>query len=181
MTQAIFYVYRYLTEDGTPYYIGKGKGNRIHAPHKHVTVPALHCRELICTDLTEADALQIEMQLIRKYGRKLDGGVLDNIKLNQWACTSGWHHSAETKIKISESNLGKVRSAEAIKNYSKPKSIQHANKIRKANIGLTKSMETKQKISETKKGTIPWNKGITGTSWSDTRRAAYLNNKAKEI
>lgn len=181
MTQAIFYVYQYLTEDGTPYYIGKGKGNRINSHHKYVTVPPVHLREKLVTELTESDALQQEMALIRKYGRKIDGGILDNTKLNQWACTSGWNHSTETKKKISAANLGKTRSAEAIQNYSKPKSKDHANKIRETNIGTTKSLETKQKISATKKGTIPWNKGLSGTSWSEARRAAYLNNKAKEI
>lgn len=181
MTQAIFYVYQYLTDNGTPYYIGKGKGNRINSYHKHVTVPPLHLREMLFTGLTEYDALQQEMILIRKYGRKIDGGLLDNTKLNQWACTSGWFHSNETKQKISAANLGKIRSAAAIQNYSKPKSKEHANKIRQANIGTTKSSETKQKIAATKKGTVPWNKGLSGTSWSEARRAAYLNNKAKEI
>jgi hypothetical protein len=34
-----FYVYQYLTEDGIPYYIGKGSGNRMNVKHSTVALP----------------------------------------------------------------------------------------------------------------------------------------------
>ena len=34
-----FYVYQYLNEDGTPYYIGKGSNNRINDWHTNVDLP----------------------------------------------------------------------------------------------------------------------------------------------
>jgi hypothetical protein len=38
-TNSIFYVYQYVTPENVPYYVGKGKGKRIHAMHKHTIVP----------------------------------------------------------------------------------------------------------------------------------------------
>ena len=34
-----YYVYQYLREDGTPYYIGKGQGYRIHEKNGHPFLP----------------------------------------------------------------------------------------------------------------------------------------------
>jgi hypothetical protein len=39
MEQCEYYVYQYVDEDGNPYYIGKGKNNRINVAHKHTIVP----------------------------------------------------------------------------------------------------------------------------------------------
>jgi hypothetical protein len=123
----------------------------------------MDCRIIIKDGLTNEEAKILEGELITKYGRKIDGGILDNIKLNQWACFDGWNHSEETKRKISNSNTGKVRSDAAIEKYRKPKTAEHANNIRKANLGKTITSDVKQKISNSLKGNVPWNKGIKGT------------------
>lgn len=149
MSDNFFYVYQYVTEYNVPYYIGKGSKNRIREKHCNTVVPKKEYRQYIDTGLTEEEACLLENKLIRQYGRKIDGGLLDNIKLNRWACTTGWKHSAETKKKISEKNTGKVRSAVAIQNYTKPKSAEHIEKIRLANIGRIDDGRY-AKISETK-------------------------------
>ena len=144
-----FYVYQYITDLGTPYYIGKGSGRRMHRHHTKTTVPPVERRIVIKDGLTNEEAKQLEGELITKYGRKLDGGILDNIKINQWACAVGWKHSEETKQKISEGNKGKVRTEEHKKNYRKPKTAEHAEKIRQANLGRPYDPIRAAKISAT--------------------------------
>lgn len=156
----IFYVYQYLTDAGVPYYIGKGKKSRIHDNHGTLPLPPIERRVFVKENMSEKEAIQLEMQLIRKYGRKIDGGLLDNIKLNQWACTSGWHHSPETIEKIRKGNLGKVRTSEQKKNYQKPKTREHAEKIRQANLGRVNDGRN-EKIAITKSLQKWYTNGIT--------------------
>ena len=168
MAEAIFYVYKYVDQIGTPYYIGKGKGTRIHDKHTHTILPPIEYRHYVETKLTELAALALENQLIRQYGRKADGGLLDNTKLNQWACSSGWKHSEETKRLISEKNTGKIRTEEHKTNYRKPKTAEHAANISKANIGRPIDGRYAKTSATTK-----------GRPWTAARRAAY--NKSKEM
>lgn len=147
-----FYVYQYVTESGSPYYIGKGSGRRMHKPHTKTVVPPIERRIIVKDGLTNDEAKQLEGQLITQYGRKIDGGILDNIKINQWACAVGWKHSDEAKKKISESNKGKIRSEQQKQNYRKPKTKEHAEKIRQANLGRPYDPDRAAKISATLKG-----------------------------
>ena len=128
----MFYVYQYLTEEGLPYYIGKGKGRRMHVQHSNVDRPPKERRQIVKDKLTNEEAKALEKELISKYGRKIDGGILDNIKINQWACHTGWKHSEETVRKIKEGNLGKIRTPEQKENYKGNKSKEHAENIRSA-------------------------------------------------
>jgi len=147
-----YYVYQYISESGLPYYIGKGNGRRMHRPHTKTTLPPVERRVIIKDGLTNEEAKGLEKQLITKYGRKLDGGILDNIKINQWACAVGWKHSEEAKRKISKGNKGKKRTTEQLKNYKGTVTAEHKEKVRQANLGRPYDPVRAAKISATLMG-----------------------------
>lgn len=90
MSSDTFYVYQYLTENGLPFYIGKGSKNRINESHEPwVSIPAPEYRQIIKDGMTEKDAFEFELDLIKQYGRKIDGGILDNVKLSRWVAQAG--------------------------------------------------------------------------------------------
>jgi len=151
MAGSNYYVYQYITEDGLPYYIGKGSGTRIREHHLYTEVPPAERRIILKDGLTNKEAYDIESVLIKLYGCKKHGGILDNKKVTRWAAEPGWKHSDEAKKKISEGNTGKVRSEEAKANYRKPKTGEHAEKIRQANLGRPYDPVRAAKISVTLK------------------------------
>ena len=100
-----YYTYLWLREDGTPYYVGKGKNNRAYSSHSH----GVHCppekeRIVIYPASSEADAFETETDLIWYYGRKdLGLGSLRNL-------TDGGENPPNAKgIKRSEYHRACVR------------------------------------------------------------------------
>ena len=102
-TYNFYYVYSYLREDETPYYIGKGQRWRMNQKHNNVGMPPRERRVKLKENLTEEEAHQYEIELIKKYGRKgLDeGGILRNTSIGGEGFTK-WRTLEERKKVKSE-------------------------------------------------------------------------------
>ena len=153
-----YYTYAYLREDKTPYYIGKGKGNRAYRRRKtDIKPPKDKSRILILKqNLTEQESFKHEIYMIAVFGRKdLGTGILHN-RTNGGEGASGAIMSDETRKKLSEANKGRTYSEETRKKMSESQkdrtfSVEHRRKLSEANKGRTYSEETRKKLSEANK------------------------------
>jgi hypothetical protein len=139
-----FYTYAYLREDGTPYYIGKGKESRIIRKHrrrnKQYFNPPNDTNKIIFLkkNLTEEEAFKHEKYMIAVLGRKeLGTGILRNMS-NGGEGSSGFIMSGEARQKLSISHKGKKKSIETRMKMSS------ASKGR--NLGRKHSEEAKKKM-----------------------------------
>jgi len=144
------YVYAYLREDLTPYYIGKGQGRRAwesHASHK-MYKPVDPSRIVIIYDnLNELWALKLERDLIKWFGRKDNNtGILRN-RTDGGEGRTGM--TLEERAKLSKVHKGKTISAE------------HRAKTSKVHKGKTVSAETRAKMSKAQKGLRPSKESIS--------------------
>ena len=130
----MFYTYLWLREDGTPYYAGKGKGNRAYKNHRIGKAPL--GRIVIYPAESEADAFETEVALIWYYGRKCLGtGCLINLS-NGGDGPAGRPCSESAKFLISAS-----LKAQGIK---PPKFLGHTEEAKeKIRNSMAKSMEEK--------------------------------------
>jgi len=153
-----YYTYAWLRIDGTPYYIGKGKGNRAYYGRRHgYKAPKDRSRILILKkNLTEKEAHQHERYMIAIFGRKdLETGILRN-RTDGGEGTSGWVMPKEVKDKIGQSNTGKTSWMRGKPAHNKgiPAKQETREKCGQVNRGKKASKETKQKMSNAKKGKL---------------------------
>ena len=137
-----YYTYAYLREDGTPYYIGKGKGYRAYKKCRSGIKPPKDRSKIIKLkqNLTEEEAFKHEIYMIDVLGRKDIGtGILRN-KTGGGEGTSGYIMKDKQKKKLSEKATGRIMSKNA--------RLQMSN----SQIGRKHPEEVKKKISQKQLG-----------------------------
>jgi len=137
-----FYTYAYLREDGTPYYIGKGRGRRAYEKgNRKVKPPANRDRILILKkNLTESEAFKHEVYMIFVFGRKHTGtGILMNFTEGGEG-VAGLVHTEESREKMRKAK-------QAITGETR-------ERLRKSHLGHEVSPETREKISRSGKGRL---------------------------
>jgi hypothetical protein len=143
-----FYTYAYLRKNRTPYYIGKGKEDRVYKKSKNQIRPPKDKSRIIFLkqNLTEEEAFKHEIYMIAVFGRKdLGTGILHN-RTDGGEGPSGAVRSVECKRKNSERQRGEMHYF-----YGKKHSEKTRKKMSEARKGTTHSQETKTKISEAKR------------------------------
>ena len=154
----MYYTYAYLREDGTPYYIGKGKGDRAYRKDgKPCATPKDKSKIIqLKTNLTEEEAFNHERYMIFILGRKdLGTGILLN-KSDGGEGASGCIPSEETRKKRSvrmggENNPSYGKRGKDSPRYGKKHTQETKDKISKSLQGNVISEKTRIKISEKNK------------------------------
>lgn len=106
LEENIFYVYAYLREDLTPYYIGKGSKDRAWKSHTRTNGTNLLPKDpnkivILKNSLTEAESYDYESELIEHYGRKdLGTGILQNRTDGGRGNESGYRHTNDAIEKL---------------------------------------------------------------------------------
>ncbi len=152
-----YYVYEYIRPDGTPYYIGKGSGNRAFIRKNKRGRPIDNDMiRFIKKNLSEGEALELEKKLIKYYGRKdLGTGILINLTDGGEGISNP---SSETRYKMSlakrnESKETRNKRSLAAKNRLRnPLSEETKQKISLKNRGKTRSASARSKMSAAKIG-----------------------------
>lgn len=140
-----FYTYAFLRQDGSPYYIGKGKARRIWSRHGRAVPPPVDRNRILVLKqgLTEQEAFEHEIYMIAVFGRKDNGtGILRNLS-DGGEGPSGTVVSEERRAKMSAAQVGRKHSAET------------KEKIRSANVGRVFSPETRRRMSISHTGQRP--------------------------
>jgi hypothetical protein len=188
----VYYTYFWLREDGTPYYVGKGHGDRAFRNHYRcgklwANPPRDKNNILLQEHSIEKDAIVAERFFILYYGRKnLGTGVLRNLT-DGGEGVSGLRCTASTREKLSRAFKGKPLSAEHRRNVGlgllgRPCSDKTRHLIQVAQVGKSRPQTTgrlnglakltEEQVLEIRKRELPYRKlaqkfGVSKTTICD--------------
>jgi hypothetical protein len=169
----IYYVYQYLREDQTPYYIGKGSTNRINEGHA-LPIPIKERRVMIAENLSEQAAFDLEIELIAKYGRKdLGTGILRNLT-DGGDGASGYRYTEERKQAYSK-RMKKTNAKRKQEGWEYPESARKA--ISEMQKGVPKPKEWADNVTtslnnRTEEEKADWKAKISAANKGKKRSAA---------
>jgi hypothetical protein len=143
-----YYTYAWMREDGTPYYIGKGRNNRAFrkgSPNSDRVI-------LLKQNCTEEEAFKHERYMISVFGRKDIGtGILINLTEGGDG-SSGYLHTEETKQQMKG-----------------PKTDDHKQKLSEVRTKLWEDPEYREKMAEINK------RSRQSEEFKEKQRVAQLN------
>ena len=175
------YIYAYLRENGTPYYIGKGSGYRAWSKHIGLNLPKNKKLIVIMeSNLSELGALALERRYIQWYGRKDNNtGILRNKTDGGEGGDTLSNHPNKVKIieKIIESNRNNIKHKKfGSLNPNWGNKYTHTENTKK----LISEKISGRKLSETHKNTLSIKKRketiINGLKFNSRTEAAKFYN-----
>ena len=126
-----FFVYVILWPDGTPFYVGSGKASRLRGVRRNNKEVCRILDEIRASGQThtktvekfdnEPDARKRELDLIKLWGRSIDGGLLANLRIGDRGGVQG--------RKISQEQI------DALQNNRVPHTDQFKKRLRQRMIG----------------------------------------------
>lgn len=137
----VWFVYVDYTDDGRPFYVGKGIEARVNERDRNsdwkdiVREHGWH-REVIFGTRDESAAYELEERLVEEYDTFHEWGA--NLNKGGYGQKSGWKHSRNTRARMSLSQSERERGP--------------------------RSEETRRLLSERQRGKVPGNKGKPGKS-----------------
>ena len=184
-----YYVYQYLRDDNTPYYIGKGKDKRAWKSHKRKNGAQLKPRDnskikIISQNLTEKEAFDLETKLIQQYKLKSEGGILVNLTYGGEGRTPGkW-----LRRLISKRLLGKKKSPRTAEHTENQAATMRGKPNPKTALGLKKYYASNpdrsnilkrvsQSVSKWRKANLKKVKELSLKAWKTKYTKKYINYK----
>jgi hypothetical protein len=106
-----YYVYWYLRDDNTPYYVGKGKNGRAWSIAHFVELPSDCSKiQILAHRLDEYEAYTLEIKLISYYGREdISTGILQNKTACGAGVSSYWTTDRKKEVLSSSARINRVQ------------------------------------------------------------------------